>query len=85
MYEISNIEEALNILINAVLVGQKAGAYSLNDAVIIKAAIDYLVPEEERIENKPDESPENKSTDNKNVPEHKPEHIKPMENKTVEY
>lgn len=39
-----NKETAINILINAVQIGQKSGAYNLMDAKVIAEAVQFLVP-----------------------------------------
>lgn len=41
-------QQAINILVQAVQLGQKAGCYSLDDAAVIKTAVDVFVkPQEE--------------------------------------
>jgi len=40
--------QAVNILLNAVQIAQKRGAFSLSDAHTVQEAIDKLVPREEQ-------------------------------------
>lgn len=40
-----NEKEAINVLIQAAVIGQRAGAYTLKDASLVYAAITKLSPE----------------------------------------
>lgn len=52
-----NQEQALNILINGVKIAQTKGAYTLDDAVTIKQAIDVFMPQDARVAPKAEEAP----------------------------
>lgn len=54
-YIIKNMtqQEAINILINVAKLAQKAGALSLDDAVVVKSAIDAFVKPQEEVETPP--------------------------------
>jgi len=43
-----NPQQAINILVQAVQLGQKSGVYSLDDAALIKTAVDVFVKKEDQ-------------------------------------
>lgn len=43
-----NQEKAIQVLIQGCLVGQSKGAFTLDDAVIVKEAIEHFVPKSEQ-------------------------------------
>lgn len=56
-------EQAISVLVSATKIGQAKGAYTLEDASVIKTAIDVLSPKEEvKEEPKVEESKEELET-----------------------
>lgn len=49
-------EQAIKILINVALLAQSKGVLALNDAVVVKEAIDLLAPKEEVKEEKKEDA-----------------------------
>jgi len=47
---IMNQEKAINVLIQGCLLAQSKGVFTLEDAVIVKEAIEHLVPKQEEVE-----------------------------------
>jgi len=45
-----NQEKAINVLIQGCLLAQSKGVFTLEDAVIVKEAIEHLVPKQEEVE-----------------------------------
>ena len=53
--QVLNPQQAINILVQAVNLGQKAGVYSLDDAALIKQAVDIFVKKDDAKDAKEEE------------------------------